>query len=176
MLICISTMRGLSIRNSSFQVRQSMRCSCYILRQLKGDMTRKRPDKWRKNNWVHHHDNASTHTALTVHQFLSSKNVTDLTLGFSICLRCATRQCGASWLVSGRLGIPGLFISVVVQFCYLKSILPSSLLLRWTLAAVFCTRNNLCIFSVARLCYKLLRLNSSKNFYFHNFCYCIRLS
>jgi hypothetical protein len=64
---------------------------CYILRRLKGDMARKRPDKWRTNNWVLHHDNAPAHTALTVNQFLSSKNVTVLTLGFSTCVCCATR-------------------------------------------------------------------------------------
>jgi hypothetical protein len=49
-------------------------------------MRRKRPDKWRTNSWVLHHDKAPAHTALTLHQFLSSKNVTVLTLGFSTCV------------------------------------------------------------------------------------------
>jgi hypothetical protein len=52
---------------------------CYILRRLTGDMTRKPPD------------NAPAPTALAVQQFLSSKNVTVLILGFSTCVCCATR-------------------------------------------------------------------------------------
>ena len=51
----------------------------------------------------------------------------------------------------------------VVQFCYLKSILPNSLLLQWTVATVFCKRNILCILFVARLCYKFLLLNPSND-------------
>ena len=37
---------------------------------------RKRPDKWKNNNWFLHHDKAPTHTSLAVQQFLNSKNIT----------------------------------------------------------------------------------------------------
>jgi len=37
---------------------------------------RKRPDKWKKNNWFLHHDTAPAHTSLVVRQFLTYKNIT----------------------------------------------------------------------------------------------------
>jgi hypothetical protein len=49
---------------------------CDVLRQLREHMRRKRPGKWRTNNWVLHHDNAPAHTALAVQHFLASKNMT----------------------------------------------------------------------------------------------------
>ena len=49
---------------------------CDILRRLREDMRRKRPGKWRTNNWVLHHDNAPAHTALAVQHFLASKDMT----------------------------------------------------------------------------------------------------
>jgi hypothetical protein len=45
---------------------------CYTLRRSKGDITRKRLDKWR-TNWVLHHDSAPAHTALAVHSFCPPK-------------------------------------------------------------------------------------------------------
>jgi hypothetical protein len=39
---------------------------CNVLRRLREDRRRKRPSKWRTNNWVLHHNNAPTHTALGV--------------------------------------------------------------------------------------------------------------
>jgi histone-lysine N-methyltransferase SETMAR len=44
-----------------------------VLRRLREDMRRKRPD-----NWVLHHHNAPAHTALAVQHFLASKSMTDI--------------------------------------------------------------------------------------------------
>jgi hypothetical protein len=49
---------------------------CDVLRRLRENMSRKRPGKWRTNNWVLHHDNAPAYTALAVQHFLASKNMT----------------------------------------------------------------------------------------------------
>lgn len=49
---------------------------CDVLRRLREDIRRKRPDQWRANNWVLHHDNAPAHRALTTRAFLASKNTT----------------------------------------------------------------------------------------------------
>jgi hypothetical protein len=45
------------------------------LKQLREGIQHKRPDKWKKNNWFLHRDNAPAHTSL-VQQFLTSKNIT----------------------------------------------------------------------------------------------------
>jgi len=37
---------------------------CEVLKRLREGIWRKCPDKWKKNNWVLHHDNAPTHTSL----------------------------------------------------------------------------------------------------------------
>jgi hypothetical protein len=49
---------------------------CEVLKRLREGIRRKRPDKWKNNNWFLHHDNAPTHTSLVVRQFLTSKNIT----------------------------------------------------------------------------------------------------
>jgi hypothetical protein len=49
---------------------------CEVLKRLGEGIRRKRPDKWKKNNWFLHHDNAPAHTTLVVRQFLTSKNIT----------------------------------------------------------------------------------------------------
>jgi len=49
---------------------------CEVLKWLREGIRRKRPDKWKKNNWFLHHDNAPAHTSLVVRQFLTSKNIT----------------------------------------------------------------------------------------------------
>ena len=49
---------------------------CEVLKWLREGIWRKRPDKWKKNNWFLYHDNAPAHTSLVVQQFLTSKNIT----------------------------------------------------------------------------------------------------
>jgi hypothetical protein len=46
------------------------------LKRLREGIRRKHPDKWKKNKWFLHHDNAPAHTSLIVRQFLTSKIIT----------------------------------------------------------------------------------------------------
>jgi histone-lysine N-methyltransferase SETMAR len=41
-------------------------------------MRRKRPEKWRMNDWLHHHDNALLDTAYIVQEFLSKNKMSDI--------------------------------------------------------------------------------------------------
>jgi histone-lysine N-methyltransferase SETMAR len=49
---------------------------CELLQRLREGIQSKHPDKWKKNNWFLHHDNALARTSLVVRQFLTSKNIT----------------------------------------------------------------------------------------------------
>jgi hypothetical protein len=49
---------------------------CEVLKRLREGIRRKRPEKWKNNNWFLHHDNVPAHTSLVVRQFLTSKNIT----------------------------------------------------------------------------------------------------
>jgi hypothetical protein len=48
---------------------------CNILRRLRENFRRKRPD-WRKNSWALHHDNALAQASLNVQQFFASIKMT----------------------------------------------------------------------------------------------------
>jgi len=48
-----------------------------VLTKLRERVTRKRPELWR-NVWILHQDNAPAHNALSVKQFLATKNITVL--------------------------------------------------------------------------------------------------
>jgi hypothetical protein len=52
-----------------------------VLRRLRGNIRRKRPDRWRNNSWALHHYNARAsrlvpHASLVVRQFLAFTNTT----------------------------------------------------------------------------------------------------
>jgi len=49
---------------------------CEVLKRLRESIRRRRPDKWKNNNWFLHYDNAPAHTSLVFRQFLTSKNIT----------------------------------------------------------------------------------------------------
>jgi hypothetical protein len=49
---------------------------CEVLKQMREGIQCKLPDKWKKDNWFLHHDNAPAHTSLVVQQFLTSKSIT----------------------------------------------------------------------------------------------------
>jgi alpha-L-fucosidase len=49
---------------------------CEDLKRLMEGIRRKRPDKWKNNNWLLHKDNMPAHTSLVVRQFLTPKNIT----------------------------------------------------------------------------------------------------
>lgn len=48
-----------------------------VMRRLREQIRRKRPDLWKENSWILHHDNAPSHKAIIVNEFLA-KNSTNL--------------------------------------------------------------------------------------------------
>ena len=46
-----------------------------VLRRLKEDVHRKRPELWKNKSWVLHHDNAPSHSSLLVSQFLAGNKI-----------------------------------------------------------------------------------------------------
>ena len=49
---------------------------CEVLRQRRENVRRKRPEMWKKGDWLLHHDNAPAHNSLVVREFLTKNNVT----------------------------------------------------------------------------------------------------
>ena len=49
---------------------------CEVLRRLRENVRRKRPEMWKNGNWLLHHDNVPAHTSLVVREFLTKNNVT----------------------------------------------------------------------------------------------------
>ena len=45
-----------------------------VMRRLRESIRRKRHDLWKYNSWFLHHDNAPSHTAMVVRQFLAKHN------------------------------------------------------------------------------------------------------
>ena len=63
-------MHGTTIKivNAAFYVE--------VLKRLWENVQRKRPDQWRNNTWLLHHDNAPAHAALLTQRFLTNNNMT----------------------------------------------------------------------------------------------------
>jgi len=49
-----------------------------VMERLREKVRRKRPEPFANNSWILHHDNAPAHTALSVREFLATKQVTVL--------------------------------------------------------------------------------------------------
>ena len=49
-----------------------------VLERLREKVRRKRPEHFASNSWILHHDNAPAHTALSVREFLATKQITGL--------------------------------------------------------------------------------------------------
>ena len=47
-----------------------------VLERLREKVRRKRPEIFASNSWIVHHDNAPAHTALSVREFLATKQIT----------------------------------------------------------------------------------------------------
>jgi hypothetical protein len=62
---------GLFIRNSSLLVRESIKS--YKVFEVGHE--EKCPEKWRRNDWILHHDNARPHTAYVVQEFLAKNKM-----------------------------------------------------------------------------------------------------
>jgi hypothetical protein len=54
-----------------------------VLKSLREKVRRKRPELFANNSWILRHDNAPAHTALSVREFLASKQITVLFTGSS---------------------------------------------------------------------------------------------
>jgi len=46
-----------------------------VLERLREKVFHKRPETWISKSWFLHHDNAPAHSALSIHAFLTSKNI-----------------------------------------------------------------------------------------------------
>ena len=49
-----------------------------VLKRLREKVRWKRPELFANNSWILHHDNATAHTALSVREFLATKQITVL--------------------------------------------------------------------------------------------------
>jgi len=49
-----------------------------VLERLRENVRRKRPEVFANKSWILHHENAPAHTALTVREFLATKQITVL--------------------------------------------------------------------------------------------------
>lgn len=47
-----------------------------VMRRLRESIRKKRPDLWKDNSWILHHDNAPSHTSLIVRDFLTKHGTT----------------------------------------------------------------------------------------------------
>ena len=47
-----------------------------VLKRLRENGRRRRPNQWRNNTWLLHHDNAPAHAALLTRRFLTDNNMT----------------------------------------------------------------------------------------------------
>ena len=56
---------------------------CDVLRRLRENVQRKRPQKWRNQNLIIHHDNAPAHRSFKVSQFLAKNNMTVIAIPIS---------------------------------------------------------------------------------------------
>jgi hypothetical protein len=48
---------------------------CDVLRHLRENVRRKRPELWRNHNWLLHQDNMPTHTSLKTIEFVTNNNM-----------------------------------------------------------------------------------------------------
>jgi len=49
---------------------------CEVLRRLRENVRRKRPEMWKNGDWLLHHDNAPAYTSLVLREFLTKNNMT----------------------------------------------------------------------------------------------------
>jgi len=77
MLICCLEIEGIVQKEfvPPGQAANGKLC-CEVLRRLRENIRRKRPDRWRNNSWALHHYNARARASLVVRQFLASTNTT----------------------------------------------------------------------------------------------------
>ena len=77
MLICFFRQKGI-VHKEFVPPRQTVNATFYVqvLKRPRENVRRKRPDQWRNNTWLRHHDNAPAHAALMTRRFLTANNMT----------------------------------------------------------------------------------------------------
>ena len=77
MLICFFDQEGI-VHREFVPPRMTVNADfyCVVLRRLRENVWRKRPQKWQNQNLIIHHDNAPAHRSFKVSQFLAKNNVT----------------------------------------------------------------------------------------------------
>jgi len=77
MLICFFDQEGIVHRKFvSPGMTVNADFNCDVLRRLRENVRRKRPQKWQNQNLIFHHANAPAHRSFKVSQFLAKKNMT----------------------------------------------------------------------------------------------------
>jgi len=79
MLIVFFDIRGI-VRHEFVPEGQTVNAKfyCNVLRHLREDIRRKRPELWCAGNWLLHDDNAPSHRALVTREFLAHKGIITL--------------------------------------------------------------------------------------------------
>ena len=77
MLICFFDQKG-TVHKEFVPPGQTVNAAFYVevLKCLWEKVRRKRPDQWRNNTWLLHHDNVPAHAALLTRWFLTDNNMT----------------------------------------------------------------------------------------------------
>jgi len=77
MLICFFDQKGI-VHKEFVSPGQTVNAafSVEVLKRLWENVRRKRPDQWKNNTWLLHHDNAPSHAALLTRRFLTDNNMT----------------------------------------------------------------------------------------------------
>jgi len=75
LLICFFDQKG-NVHKEFVPPGQTVNAAFYVevLKRLRENMRRKRPDQWRNNTWLLHHDNAPAHASLLTRRFLTDNN------------------------------------------------------------------------------------------------------
>jgi len=77
MLICLFDQKGI-VHKEIFPPGQTVNPALYVevLKRLRENVQRKRPDHWRNNTWLLQYDNAPAHAVLITRRFLTYNNMT----------------------------------------------------------------------------------------------------
>jgi len=77
MLICFFDQKGI-VHKEFVPPGQNVNAALYVevLKRLRQNVRRKRPNQWRNNIWLIHHDNAPAHAALLTRRFLTDNYMT----------------------------------------------------------------------------------------------------